>query len=256
MSPTVSPAAAALAEDLALVLLDGDHEPARTERVDTALADAIDALASLAPEDDGSALAAVAALAVQLLVELRHGRHDRTTCRVAAPLVLERLARCAGTGADVAPALVVLAALAVVPEPHGRPSRALDPTPEASQPLEVALAATIGGTAERGALLDALACSTVHVLVLHAALEGDRLALRLVPMVLREGVVACAFTSPARYEEVVAEAGGQVAPMLAVTGAELVDLWPVGHGLVLNPGSVLGAVLSEREVRALPTRLR
>lgn len=256
MSPTVTSAAAALAEDLTLVLLDGDPDPARTERVDSVLAAAIEALASLAPEDDGSALAAVAALAVQLLVELRHGRHDRTTCRVAAPLVLERLARCAGTGDDVAPALVVLAALTVVPEPDGRSSTALDPTPDGSEQLEVSLAASIAGTAERGALLDVLARSTVHVPVLHAAVEGDRLALRLVPMVLREGVVACAFTGPARYEEVVAAAGGQVAPMLAVTGAELVDLWPVGHGLVLNPASVLGAVLSEREVRALPTRLR
>lgn len=253
----MTPTAAALAEDLATVLFDGDPDPVRTGRVDDALADALEALeALLSDQRDPAVVAAVAELVVHLVVELRHGRHDRTTCRVAAPLVLERLVRGAGSGADVAPVLVLLGALAVVPDRDDGCSTALDPTPDAALPLEVALADSIEDPAARGALLDVLARSTVHVPVLHAGVEGDQLALRLVPMVLREGLVACTFTSPERGEEIVAEAGGHAAPMLAVTGAELVDLWPVGHGLVLNPGSVLGAVLSEREVRSLPTRIR
>ncbi len=256
MISSVRPAASAFAEDLALVLLDGDLDPVRTERVDGVLADALEALEALVSDDADPVVVAVVELAAQLVVDLRHGFLDRTTCRVAAPLVLERLVRCAGTGAEVAPALVLLGALAVVPEREGRRSTALDATPDPSRPLEVALAERIGDPAAHGDLLDVLARATVHVPVLHAEVAGNRLALRLVPMVLREGVVACAFTSPERCEEVVAEAGGATAAVLAVTGAELVELWPAGHGLVLNPGSVLGAVLTEREVRALPTRVR
>ncbi len=254
MSRAVTPAASALAEDLALVLLDGDPDPVRTQRVDGVLADALGALEALLSDDADAVVVAVVELAVRLVAELRYGAHDRTTCRVAAPLVLERVARCAGTGGAVAPVLVLLGALAAVPDRGGRSSMALDATPDPSLPLEVALAERIGDPTAHGALLDRLARSTVHVPVLRAAVEGEQLSLRLVPMVLREGVVACAFTSAGRYEEVVAEAGGDGAPVLAVTGAELVELWPAGHGLVLNPGSVLGAVLTEREVRSLPTR--
>ena len=143
MSASVTPSAAALAEDLALVLLDGDLDPVRTARVDDSLADALEALEALLSDHGDPALAAVVELAVQLLVELRHGRHDRTTCRVAAPLVLERLVRCAGTGPVVEPVLTLLAALAAVPDGAGHRSTALDPTPDPSLPLEVALAASV-----------------------------------------------------------------------------------------------------------------
>lgn len=254
MSPTVTPAAAALAEDLALTLIDGDLDPARAARVDDALADALEALEAVMTGEVGPATEAAVSLAVQLLVEARHGRLDRTTCWVVAPLVLERFVRCVGVGAEVAPVLVVLSALGVVPDPTEQPSTALDPTPDPSLPLEVALAASIEDPSRRPELLDVLATSTVHVPVLHAAVEGDQLAIRVVPLVLREGVVACAFTSPERYDEIVAEAGGAGGAVLTMTGAELVELWPAGHGLAINPGSVLGAVVAEREVRSLPSR--
>lgn len=255
MSHVVTREAASLAEDLAVVLIDGDLDPARAARVDDALADALEALEGCGTSADPAA-PAVVGLAVGLLATARHGGLDRTTCRVAAPLVLERVARCFGTGAAVAPALVLLGALAVVPDPADQRSTALDAAPDRSLPVEVALAASIDDPSGRGAMLDVLAGATVHVPVLHAAVDGDRLALRLVPLVLREGIVACAFTSPERGEEVVAEAGGGAVPVLSVTGSELVELWPPGHGLALNPGSVLGAVLTEREVRSLPSRRR
>ena len=39
-------------------------------------------------DDVDPVVVAVVGLAVRFVVELRHGCHDRTTCRVAAPLVL------------------------------------------------------------------------------------------------------------------------------------------------------------------------
>lgn len=247
----MTPVATDLAADLAAVCIDGEGDPGRMARVDDALADALLALESL----DSSA---VVGLAVGLLADLRHGHLDRIACRVASPLVIERLVRAVGEAeidGALAPVLVVLGALAVVPDAAGHVSSATDPTPDPELALEVALSAFLSGTADRVRLLDALAEHTVHVPVLHGAVEGDRLALRLVPLVLRDGPVACAFTSARRFDEVVAEAGGRSVPTVAMTGAELVELWPAGHGLALNPGSVLGAVLSEREVRSLPSRV-
>lgn len=248
--------AAALAEDLAAVLIDGTGDAGQVDRVDPALADALSALESLAGR--GPAVDAVVTLATGLLADLRDGHVDRTTCRVASPLVVERLVRAVGEDAIegvLRPVLVVLGALAVVPDAIGHLSSATDPDPDPSLPLEVALAACIADPSCRGRLLDVLASAVVHVPVLHAAVEGEHLGLRLVPLVLRDGAAACAFTSTGRLDEVVAEAGGRGVPTMAMTGAELVELWPAGHGLALNPGSVLGAVLSEREVRALPSRL-
>lgn len=240
-----------LAEDLAAVCIDGEDDPAAVARVDDALAGALLALESL----DGDA---VVGLTAGLLADLRHGQLDRTACRVASPLVIERLIRGVGEAevdGVLAPVLVVLGALAVVPDAAGHVSSATDPTPDADLALEVALASFVSDPTGRGQLLDALAEHTVHVPVLHAAVDGDRVALRLVPLVLRDGPVACAFTSGRRFAEVVTEAGGRAVPTMAVTGAELVELWPAGHGLALNPGSVLGAVLSEREVRSLLSRV-
>lgn len=240
-----------LAGDLAAVCIDGDDDPDRIARVDDALAGALLALESLDCD-------AVVGLVAGLLADLRHGHLDRTACRVASPLVIERLVRAVGEaeiGGVLAPALVVLGALAVVPEDAGHASSATDPTPDRDLAVEVVLAEHLAGPGDRSRLLGVLAEHTVHVPVLHAAVDGDHLALRLVPLVLRDGPVACAFTSTRRFEEVVAEAGGRAVPTMAMTGAELVEVWPAGHGLALNPGSVLGAVLSEREVGSLPSRV-
>lgn len=241
----------ALIDDLAAVCIDGDDDPGRIARVDEALAGALLALESL--ECD-----ALVGLAARLLADLRHGHLDRTACRVASPLVIERLVRAVGEAeidGVLAPALVVLGALAVVPDDAGHTSSATDPTPAADLAVEVALAELLAEPVDRGRLLDVLAEHPVQVPVLHAAVDGDRLALRLVPLVLRDGPVACAFTDTRRVDEVVAEAGGRAVPTMALSGAELAELWPAGHGLALNPGSVLGAVLSEREVRSLPSRV-
>lgn len=247
-----------LAAVLAAVLVDRCDDPRAVDRVDRALSDALCGLESLldgAPDDD--ALHAAVGLAVGLLADARAGHLDRIACRVAAPLVVERLARAAGEGAieaALAPVLALLGALAAVPDPPGRPSSAADPTPDPALPLEVAVAASIADPTQRSRLLDVLATATVHVPVLHGEVRDTHLALRLLPLVLRDGPVACAFTSASRLAEVAAEAGRGPVPTLELTGAELPLLWPAGHGLALNPGSVLGAVLTEGQVLALASR--
>lgn len=249
-----------LADDLGAVLIDGVDDPVRVARIDAALADALLALEALADADSPGprqAIDAVVGLSARLLADLRDGHLDRIACRVAAPLVIERLVRAVGeaeVSGALAPVLAVLGAVATVPDAAGLVSSATDATPDPDLALEVALSSFVADPSQRDALLDVLAEATVHVPVLHATVEDDHLALRLVPLVLRDGPVACAFTSVSRFDEVVAEAGGPAVPTMPVTGAELVELWPAGHGLALNPGSVLGAVLSAREVRTLPSR--
>jgi len=238
-----------LAEDLALVCIDGAVDPARLGSVDRATAEALAGLEQVVGAPDAGELAeALASLVTQLVLDLRHGRLDRTSCRVAAPLALERLARGLGTTGPVAPALALLTALAELPdEPSDSGQPGLDPSPDPDLPLEVALAGSISG-APRADLLDALATSSVHVPVLHAEVLDHHLSLRFLPLVLRDGVAACAFSHPSR-----ATAPG--VPLLELAGAELSDVWPPGHALSLNPGSVLGAVLTEREVRTLASRV-
>lgn len=240
----------ALAEDLARVLIEGGADPDRIDRVDGALAGALDALASRVESLERNELVdAVAALAIQLLVDLRGGELDRIACRVAAPLVSERVENVLG---PVEPLLGLLGALAAVPDGSDEASQALDPGPDPDLPVEVALAAALADPVRRSELLDVLATSTVHVPVLHAEVRQDQLALRFLPLVLRDGVAACAFSHPSRFEEV--GAGGPDVPTMELTGAELVDLWPAGHALSLNPGHVVGAVITEREVRSLARR--
>ncbi len=239
-----------LAEDLALVCIDGCNggavDPARIGRVDRAVADALAGLEQAVGAPEAGELAeALASLVTQLVLDLRHGRLDRTTCRVAAPLALERVARGLGTTGPVAPALTLLTALAELPDEPSQPG--LDPSPDPDLPLEVALAGSISGS-PRGDLLEVLGASSVHVPVLHAEVLDHHLSLRFLPLVLRDGVAACAFSRPSR-----STAPG--VPLLELAGAELADVWPPGHALSLNPGSVLGTVLTEREVRTLATRV-
>ncbi|HAS10382.1 MAG TPA: hypothetical protein DCS55_07680 [Acidimicrobiaceae bacterium] len=235
-----------LAEDLALVCIDGAVDPARVRRVDRAVADALAGLEQVVGGPDTGELAeAVASLVTQLVLDLRHGRLDRASCRVAAPLALERVACGLGTTGPVAPALALLTALAELPDDPDEPGFDLSPDPEL--PLEVALAGSISGS-PRADLLDVLATSSVHVPVLHAEVLDHHLSLRFLPLVLRDGVAACAFSHPSR-----STAPG--VPLLELAGAELSDVWPPGHALSLNPGSVLGTVLTEREVRTLTSRV-
>lgn len=252
------PDVAALAEDLAAVLIDGRAATGRNHRVDTALAAALEALEAIGPADgvvplDRAGVDAVVTLVVQLVVELRHGGLDRPTCRATAPLVLDRVARCFGAPDRLEPLLVLLSALSVLPDAPGGSElpRALDGRPDPDLPAEVALEAALADPARRRDLLDSLATATLFVPVLDVAVEGEAMSLRLLPLVLREGAVACVFTSQARWDEFVSAAGVPATPALELTGAELRDLWPAGHGLAVNPGSVLGTVVSERDVRAL-----
>lgn len=245
----------ALGEDLALVLIDGVDEPERVAVVDEAVAGALEALEVLGDDPDADELLeAVVALVAQVLVDLRSGLMDRVACRVAAALTLERLEQCTGMKGRDEPVRVLLAALAAVPERGSDPSRSLDPAPAPDLPVEVALAGALSDPTQRPALLDVLATSAVHLPVLHTEVLDEELAIRFLPLVLRDGVAACAFTHPEHFSEVAVD--GTHLPILEVTGAELSDLWPPGHDLALNPGSVLGTVISEREVRSLADRVQ
>lgn len=249
----------ALAHDLAVVLVDRDGDDATLARVDEALAEALAALESLTADHavaslPAGALDAVVELVVQLLVELRVGHLDRITCRAMASLVLERVARCFGATGPVEPLVRVLGALAALPEGPEDRTRALDPRPDPELPVEVALASMLDGD-DRDGLLDAIAAGTVHLPVLHLGADDTTVELRLLPIIGRDGPLVCAFTSLDRWHDHVADAGVSPPPTIELTGAELVDLWPAGHGLAINAGSVLGTVVAEREVRALPSRV-
>ena len=174
----------------------------------------------------------------ELLRSLRSGTTDPSAARFTARVLLLHV----GARVDVStvePLVEFLGAVAELPDDEGL----FDATPDPDLPIEVALAAAVADPGARGPLRRAIFEGTLYLPVLEVGVEGEQLALQFVPIVARGCPLVAAFTSRDRLGDL---------PHLAVDGHELAALCPPGHGVMLNPGALLGGVLDEIEVRCLP----
>lgn len=173
-----------------------------------------------------------------LLRDLRAGTIDASSARFSARVLLLHV----GARVDpttVEPLIVFLGAVAELPDDE----RLLDPTPDPDLPVEVALAAAVADPGARGGLRRAVYAGSLHLPVLDVGMEERQVAIQFVPLVVRGCPMIAAFTSRDRMGDL---------PHLDVDGHELAAICPPGHGIVVNPGAILGGVLDEVEVRCLP----
>lgn len=265
MSATGRPApeVEALAADLDAVLFGHARNPAPTARVDSALVDALDGVrwlleTSIATADDVTPTTAeIARVAFDLLVDARHGRIPRPFVRLVAGTAFVHVGARSCLHPSAEPLLTVLAALAALPvDTDEAPS--LEAQPDPGCRVEHAIAATLRDPAARPALLDALRAESLQVPVLGVDVGGEaaqqRAEVQLLPVVVRGRPAIAAYTSTSRIEEHARAADAGEVPALLLRGAELARVVPAGHGLVVNPGSLLGLGLSETEVRSLDDR--
>lgn len=186
-----------------------------------------------------------------LLRDVRAGVVERMDARVTAGILVRHVAAVAGV-ASVEPLIRVLGALAVLPDGPDAHDRALDPTPDPSSPIEVAMAAVVDDPGLRSRLRHAVHEGTLIVPVLDLDVRGSELSLQCLPLVVRGAPTIAVFTSEERLAEHAAAAGVGEIPTIEIDGDELSTICPPGHGVVIDPGWVLGCVLEEDEVRALP----
>lgn len=185
------------------------------------------------------------ALVADLLLLLRgvkDGTIDRVSCRVTAQTLLRHVVH--AIDLDTALALVrLLGALAVVPDGDVRMIHALSPVPSPGHAVEEAIAAHLAGDGPAAAVRHALFAATIVVPVLGMGTEAGSITLRLLPLVGRDGPMVSVFTTAARFEEYRHAAQIGTIPTVDVEGWELSVLCPPGHGVSINPGSVLGCAL-------------
>lgn len=173
-----------------------------------------------------------------LLRDLRAGTIDASSARFSARVLLLHVgARVDPT--SVEPLIAFLGAVADLPDDE----RLLDPTPDPDLPIEVALAEAVADPGARGGLRRAVFAGSLHLPVLDVGMEERRVAIQFVPMAVRGSPMIVAFTSLGRMGDL---------PHLDVEGRELAAICPPGHGIIVNPGAILGGVLDEVEVRCLP----
>lgn len=202
---------------------------------DVAMASALEELEGLL----GRLRPELATAVFELVLHLRHQRIDRPTCRIRAAAVRDDLAA-TGLLDTGGPLSALLDELAVLPDGPERHALALDPTPDPSRPLEMALA---DGTFDPAGQL--------FVPVLDLAVRDEGLALRFLPLVVRGAPMIAAFTSAARVSEHATVAGVGEVPLIELDARELARVCPAGHGIAVNPGAVLGCTLSAEQVVAL-----
>jgi hypothetical protein len=188
--------------------------------------------------DDDLAIAVFA-----LLVGVRDGSVDHVTCRVTARGLLAALVGVLGDLGGVASLVRMLAALALLPEGDDRQARALDPSPAPGNAVEGAIADLLAGRGAADGVQRALLDASVVVPVLDLGIEGDRISLQLLPVVIRDRPMVSVFTSAERFADYQPAPGA--IPTVIVDGWELPALCPPGHGIVVNPGSVLGCVMGD-----------
>jgi hypothetical protein len=124
------------------------------------------------------------------------------------------------------------------------------PEPEASTPLERAVAAVLADPAARPALWKALWFGSIFLPVADVDFDHDEHAVfRFVSIDIGGEPAILGFTTEERLDLVAPdEPVGRVEPI----GEELAALWPEDHWLILNPGFELSTVLSPAEIRGLP----
>lgn len=240
-----------------------DHlEPDRgtSHRVDRALAAALDGVEWLVdrcddsdPDSDSDSETAGADLRLarasfDLLAEVRQGRCDRVTTRSVSGVLLHRLVAHVGLDGPTRPLAVALAALAVLPGDVD--DRSFDPTPDPAWPLEAEIVQTLADPAARLGFLAAAADAELHLPIVTIEPGAGTAAVQFIPLMRHGRPAIAAYTSPERMNRHARTAGVDV-PGLVFRGRELAEVLPSGHGVILNPGSVLGLAISEAEVGGL-----
>ena len=185
---------------------------------------------------------ALAAAVFVLLRGVKDGTIDRVTCRARAWSLLRHVVH--AIDPDDAVALIrLLGALAVVPDGDARMARALSPVPAPGHAVEEAIAAHLAGDGPAAAVRRALLAATIVVPVLDMGTEAGSITLRLLPLVGRDGPMVSVFSTAERFEEYRHAARIGAIATVEVEGWELSVLVPPGHGVVINPGSVLRCAL-------------
>lgn len=241
-----APSVAALAPHVGAVAA-GRPSVGSVEVVDAALHDALVAIERVLdePAPSGPARREVVAGCFDVFDGFRHHRWATTETRIRAAHVLRHVV--IQLGAD-GPIARLLAAMATMPADDG--AARFDPTPDPSVPLEQVVVDALADPAARPRLLRALADHEIVVPVLTVEAAGPKAAVRFAT-VERAGRPAIAgYTSAQRFRSHAAAAGVEVAAMV-LTGGELAAVAPPAHGLVLNPGSVVGVGISAVELGRL-----
>lgn len=208
---------------------------------------------------------------LETVLAVRYRQISREECRQLALITHDHVIRTFGSNAATAPMLQALAALYALPDGPDHFVLANNPEPDPGVPFEAVIAATLAGADDETMLVDALATSSFIMPVLGASLEERALELQFLPVTTEHGPAVAAWTSQARFDEYrpainqPAEGGrersrderaarscpaGGVYPMV-ITGAELRDLCPPGHGVIVNPGALLSVTLPEASIRQL-----
>lgn len=246
---------ASLAKALAGAFFESEEADARTaRRVDRAFAAALDALEWLIDRRQSSDSAGafvdlrLARASFDLLVEVRRRRCDRITARSVSGVLLHRLVAEVGLSGPARPLVDALAALTVLPGDDD--DRSFDPTPDPAWPLEAHIADTLADPAARLAFLAAASESELHLPIVSIEANPSAAAVQFVPVVRHGRPAIAAYSSPERMNRHARSAGVDV-PGLVFRGHELVNVLPASHGVILNPGSVLGLAISASEVRGL-----
>lgn len=250
---------AALADDLDTVLFRGEHDPARAERVDAALVAGLDGIEWLlgSQADDVRSTPTgieVARAAFDLIVDVRRGRMPRSFARLAAGATFLHVGARTEMHPEAEPLLRVLAALAALPT-DSREGPSLEVAADPGSTIEQAIAVARRDPVARLALLDVLREEELQLPVLGVAVGGAsarrRAEVRFLPVVVAGRPAIAAYTSTARIEEHARDAGVGEVPAMRLRGADLGRVVPAGHGLILNPGSLLGMGFTAAEVAGL-----
>ncbi|MDZ7674112.1 MAG: SseB family protein [Acidimicrobiales bacterium] len=224
-----------------------DPPPRVVRRADTCMAGGLEVLDERF-DDLGAALVTVL---FQLLRAVRLGTLSRVRCRMSAEILLRHVAEVYAEDRGMVPLVELLGALASLPDGPDREDRFLDPTPDPDQPIEVALADALRDPDTAPCIAGAVARGRLYAPVLDLGVDDERLEVQFLPLVINGDPVIATFTSRERFDDHVNSTGIGDVPVIEIVGAELPQLCPPGHGVFVNPGSVLGHLFTEDEVRAL-----
>lgn len=250
MSGGPAPAVATLAPHVGAIAA-GRLCPVAVDAVDAALHDALVAIERRldGPAPPDPAVREVLAGSFELLDGFRHHRWAPAETRIRAGHVLSHVV--AHLDAD-GPLARIVAALAMMPAEDE--AARFDPAPDPQVPLEQAVVDALGDPAMRPRLLRALADHAVILPVLAVEAAGPKAAVRFAAVERAGRPAVAAYTSEARFRAHCTAAGVEVEAMVLAGGA-LAGAVPPGHGLVLNPGSVVGVGISAAELRRLANDL-
>lgn len=216
-------------------------------RASTCMADALEVLEHRI-DDLGVELATAT---YHLLRAMRDGTLGRVRGRLTAEILLRYVAEEFVDDPAMLPLIELLGALVELPDGPDRENRFLDPTPDPDLPVEVALAVAVSDPDAVAAIVSTVARGRLHAPVLDLGADGTRLEIQFLPLLVAGDPAIATFTSRARFEDHARATGVGDVPVVEIDGAELAELCPPGHGVFVNPGSVLGHRLSEAEVRRL-----